>query len=55
VAAALLANWRAAVASFVKVMPLDYKRVLRAEAALRQAQNGASLAPVAAYAQVVNG
>ena len=30
VAAALVAGWSQAVASFVKVMPRDYKRALRA-------------------------
>jgi glutamate synthase (NADPH/NADH) large chain len=46
VAAALLAKWPRAVTSFVKVMPRDYKRVLRSLAA-----------PAAAgqKAQVVNG
>jgi len=34
-AAKILANWRAMQARFVKVMPKDYKRVLRAEARAR--------------------
>jgi glutamate synthase (NADPH) large chain len=44
VAATLLANWPAAAKSFVKVMPRDYKRVLRA-----------TLDADAPKAQVVNG
>ncbi|MDE0349231.1 MAG: glutamate synthase large subunit, partial [Gammaproteobacteria bacterium] len=41
VAAALLADWDGALASFVKVMPLDYKRVLE-ERSLALAQAAAS-------------
>jgi glutamate synthase domain-containing protein 2/glutamate synthase domain-containing protein 3 len=37
VAAALLADWAAAQRQFVKVMPHDYKRVLREQALARQA------------------
>jgi glutamate synthase domain-containing protein 3 len=45
VAAALLARWPSVVTSFVKVMPRDYKRVLRSMAA----------APAEPKPQVVNG
>ena len=50
VAAALLADWPAAAASFVRVMPRDYKRALKAAA-----DAVAAAPPVGTYAQVVNG
>src|SRR5690348_8832872 len=46
VASALLANWAAALSRFVKVMPRDYKRVLRAAALAADEE---------CNAQVVNG
>jgi glutamate synthase domain-containing protein 2/glutamate synthase domain-containing protein 1/glutamate synthase domain-containing protein 3 len=48
VAARVLADWPAAAASFVKVMPIDYKRALRAAAeAVEAASAAAPLAQVA--------
>src|SRR5262249_17588404 len=48
VAARLLADWPAAAASFVTVMPIDYKRALRAAAdAVTAATSAAPLALVA--------
>jgi glutamate synthase (ferredoxin) len=49
-AARVLADWPAAAAAFVKVMPIDYKRALRAAA---EAVEAASAAPP--LAQVVHG
>ena len=50
VAADLLADWTAGAARFVKVMPRDYERALRAAAAAL-----ASAAPSPSYAQVTHG
>jgi len=51
IAARLLADWPAATATFVKVMPADYKRALRAAAAAV----AAAAAPAAPLAQVAHG
>jgi glutamate synthase (NADPH/NADH) large chain len=49
VAEALLADWRRAVGSFVKIMPRDYKR------ALQTTSGAAATATAEAYAQVAHG
>jgi glutamate synthase domain-containing protein 3 len=50
VAARLLADWPAAAASFVKIMPVDYKRALRAAAdAVATAAVNPPLAQVVAH------
>jgi glutamate synthase domain-containing protein 3 len=53
VAARLLADWPSAAASFVKVMPIDYKRALRAAADAVAA--AARPAVAAELARAVNG
>ena len=49
VATALLADWPRAAASFIKVMPRDYKRALRAaaDAVTAASMSQETLAPVA--------
>gem|GEM_PF-3496824 len=53
VAQALLQDWSTSIEKFVKVMPVDYKRVLEQRAADRQQASGSTTSEVAKVPEVM--